>query len=322
MTFTNSDPNVGPDLTRLCSRAALEWILKPKPRGPVTPTPVAHVIDPGPIHEPSVTWLGHATALIAMGGEWIITDPVFAHRLGPTVARRAPVPLAPDLLPGVDRVMISHNHRDHLDAPSIRSLETLFQPHYIAPLGVDRDLEGMGVSPERITTLGWWDTHTCESGPEAITMVPAQHWSQRGLLDRNRSWWGGYVLEHHTYTLYFAGDSGYCDDFKAIGARFSNIDLGLIPIGAYDPTWFMSPQHMNPEEAGQVMLDVGAKRMIPIHWGTYKLTAEPLDEPPERLKAWGRTRGLEERLAIMPLGGRLTLNGMPSAHPPTARVGG
>lgn len=309
-TFSNTDPSATPSLSRLFNRATLDWLMTPGSKRSPQPTPVAEHIDPGPVSEPSVTWLGHASSLIALGGLRLITDPVLSPRLGPTVKRRAPVPIEPEALPDIDLVLISHNHRDHLDEPTIRRIEARFTPHYITPLGVDAYLTKWGVAPERVATLGWWEAirPTPERSDLQITLVPAQHWSQRGLLDRNTSLWGGFVLEHPTHTVYFAGDSGYCDDFKEIGARFPNIDTGLIPIGAYEPRWFMRQQHMNPEEAGQVMLDVGARRLIPIHWGTYKLTTEPFDEPPARLRAWGESNDIApERLAILPIGGRLTL---------------
>jgi L-ascorbate metabolism protein UlaG (beta-lactamase superfamily) len=207
-------------------------------------------------------------------------------------------------------VLISHNHRDHLDKPSVLALEAQGSPHYVVPLGVDRYLRAWGVPQARVTTLDWWQSCApLGDAPELrVSLVPAQHWSQRTPFDRNTSLWGGFVLQSPRRSVYFAGDSGYFEGFSMIGERFPGLDLALLPIGAYDPEWFMSPQHMNPEEAGRAMLELGAARMLSIHWGTYKLTDEPLDEPPARLEDWRAAQKIEpERILTLAAGGQVLL---------------
>jgi L-ascorbate metabolism protein UlaG (beta-lactamase superfamily) len=309
--FSNLDPNVHPRMGRTLRWAVVDRVAGRRRKSP----PTAHIPSQTPdsdllAADHSAVWLGHATALLRLGGLRLLTDPVFSDRLGPGVRRNIPPPLAAAALPPIHLVAISHNHRDHLDKPSLLAVERLHQPRYVVPLRVEDHLVAWGIPRDRITSLGWWDEASpLPDTPDLrVTCVPAQHWSQRGALDRNRSLWGGFVFRLDARSIYFAGDSGYFDGFKEIGRRCGNLDLGLIPIGAYDPEWFMSPQHMNPEEAGQAMLDARVQRMISIHWGTFKLTDEPLDEPPQRLAAWrDQHRVPEEQALVLPIGGGVAL---------------
>lgn len=189
-------------------------------------------------------------------------------------------------LPPIDIVLISHNHYDHLDKASIKALKAnqADRPlHYYVPLGHKVWFSKLGV--DRVTELDWWDSVTL--GVVTVHAVPVQHWSARGAFDRNKSLWAGFFVDSPSLRTLFVGDSGYSDDFKSIARRLGSVDLALVPIGAYDPRWFMKSAHMNPEEALQAARDVGAKRAIGMHWGTFPLTDEPMAEPGERADATG-----------------------------------
>jgi N-acyl-phosphatidylethanolamine-hydrolysing phospholipase D len=235
----------------------------------------------------SVTWIGHATVLVQMGGLNILTDPHFSERtfavqfIGPKRKVRLPVALAE--LPRIDLVVVSHNHYDHLDTDTVKALQSQAggPPLFAAPLGIDLWLKDQGVT--NIERFDWWEKKSL-LGVE-VNFVPAQHWSSRTPFDRNASLWGGWVIKEKPVpdnkgkAMYFAGDTGYSKDFLDIGERMGEIDIGLIPVGAYEPRWFMKDQHVNPEEAGKIHQDVKAKWSMGIHWGTFELTDEPLDKP-------------------------------------------
>jgi L-ascorbate metabolism protein UlaG (beta-lactamase superfamily) len=307
--FENLDPSVRPEVGRALKWAVVDKLAGRRRSAPKrAPVEVAQDARVG-VQAEEAAWLGHSTAWISMGGVCAVTDPVFAPRLGGFIGRNVPLVVGPEAMPKVDLVLLSHNHRDHLDEPSVRALEQRFKPRYLVPTGVERYLKGWGIDPARITSLGWWEA--CDPVPGSslrVTLVPAQHWSQRLPWDRNQTLWGGYVLQADGRSAYFAGDSGYFDGFQEIGRRFPKLDLAFMPIGAYEPEWFMAPQHMNPDDAGRAFLELGAARMVAIHWGTYKLTDEALDEPPQRLEDWrSRQRVEPERVLVLPVGGRLSL---------------
>ena len=235
----------------------------------------------------AVTYIGHATVLIQISGINVMTDPHFSQRAFPVQfagpRRWQPPGIALSDLPRIDVVLISHNHYDHLDKASVVALnrQTGGAPLFLVPLGIDRWMRSIGI--ESSQALDWWQLH--EVGDLQITFVPAQHWSRRTLSDRNETLWGGYVGrtaktgQAAGRSFYFAGDTGYGPDFVAIGERFGEIELALIPIGAYEPRWFMSDQHVNPDEAVRIHRDIKAHRSVGIHWGTFPLTDEPLDQP-------------------------------------------
>jgi L-ascorbate metabolism protein UlaG (beta-lactamase superfamily) len=240
-----------------------------------------------------VTFIGHATFLIQTSAGNIITDPVFAHRAGPfgwAGPRRVRQPgIRFDDLPPIAYVLLSHNHYDHCDLETLRALEHRDHPRVVTLQGNATLLRSSGVT--RITELDWWQRMPAESEIE-ITATQAQHFSARTPFDRNRALWGGFVITIGEQQIYFAGDSGYGPHFLEIGRRFPRIDLALIPIGAYEPRWFMKDIHMNPEEAVQAHLDLGAVRSVGMHFGTFQLTSEGIDAPVLALHESCRARGV------------------------------
>lgn len=232
-----------------------------------------------------VTWIGHASFLASLSGASMLIDPVFSQRIASVIPRHGRAGLRLADLPALDALLITHNHYDHLDAPSVRALRRDLP--VFAPAGLGSWFRRLGFS--RVTEMLWWDR--AQLGPVAITFVPARHWSRRRIGDTNRSAWGGFVVEGREGTLYHAGDTGWFDGFAAIAERFPAIDLALLPIGAYAPAWFMEPHHMNPVQAVDALLTLRARAMVPMHWGAFQLTDEPLLEPIERLqRAWNARR--------------------------------
>ena len=240
-------------------------------------------VEPGKV---AVTFIGHSTFLLRTASMVLITDPVFTRRAGPLGRLFGPPRVRPPAvplrdLPGVDVVLLSHNHYDHLQPSSLRALRG---GSVVTALGVGRHVPDL---PRKVTELDWWQE--VRLGTATITAVPAQHFSARTPWDRNRTLWCGFVVEVDGVTLYFAGDSGYSLQFAEIGDRFPSIDVALLPIGAYEPRWFMQPMHMNPDEAVRAHLDTGARVSVGMHFGTFQLTDEAIDEPLRALDA-ARTR--------------------------------
>lgn len=229
-----------------------------------------------------LTWIGHATFLIQVAGINILTDPIFSDRASPVgflgPKRLVPPPLPLRDLPPIHLVLISHNHYDHLDRPTVQALGP--QTAFIVPLGLKKWFYQVGLP--RVTELDWWQATTF--GPLTITAVPTQHFSLRVPGDTNKSLWCGYVLTTPAGHIFFAGDTGYSPDFAEIGRRFGPIRLALLPIGGYRPRWFMRPMHLDPPEAVQVHLDLRAQQSAGMHWGTFRLTEEEPAEPPLYLR--------------------------------------
>jgi N-acyl-phosphatidylethanolamine-hydrolysing phospholipase D len=262
------------------------WGFQRLPFAPVA-FPVA-VNDPGFLAanrtRATLTWIGHSTFLVQAGGLNILTDPHFTGRASPLgwagPERLVQPGLALRDLPPLDVVLVSHNHYDHLDEGSVRELARLHpKAVFFAPLGLRRWLQRRYV--HNTVELDWWQTH--HGHMFGVTAVPAQHFSGRSATDRNRTLWCGFVVEVAGKKIYFAGDTGYSKDFADIGKRFAPIDLALVPIGAYEPRWFMRAMHVNPEEAVRIHRDIGARLSVAMHWGTFRLTEEALDEPPKHL---------------------------------------
>ena len=227
---------------------------------------------------PQLTWIGHASFLLTLGGKRILVDPVFRGRLGP-IARLAPPGLAIDALPPIDVVLVTHNHRDHLDAWSLERLGAV--PQYVVPLGNGDLLRSLGA--EKVIELDWWQA--ADIGPLEVTLVPARHWSMRTPWDRNDALWGGFVIRASEGTAYHSGDTAFFDGFAEIARRLGRIDWAMLPIGAYDPQWFMESQHMNPEQAVEAARILDTRHLVAMHWGTFRLTDEPIAEPPVRARA-------------------------------------
>ena len=233
-----------------------------------------------------VIWVGQSTLLVNHAGVNVLTDPVFADRASPFrfagPKRISKLPFKVSDLPPIDVVVISHNHYDHLDKGAIIDLSRL-QPdvQFYVPLGLKRVLESWGA--KNVTEMDWWEE--VMHGELRITATPVKHWSSRSPFDRNKSLWAGYYISWDDFSFYFAGDTGYSDDFVETRKRLGAPDLAAIPIGAYEPRDFMKDAHINPEEAVQILKDVGAAKAVPVHWGTFKLTLEPMAEPPARLRA-------------------------------------
>jgi L-ascorbate metabolism protein UlaG (beta-lactamase superfamily) len=280
---------------------------------PTVAPDLALLATPPPPGEPArVTWLGHATFLVQLDGVSILTDPALLPSLFGGVRRNVPPGVAIDRLPRIDAVLVSHSHYDHLDLPT---LEGVGAP-IVAGLGLERWFRERRLFA---TELGWWSTTAV--GRVRVTFVPAQHWSKRGLVDTNRTLWGGFVIEGSRATVYHSGDTAWFDGFKEIGARFPRIDAALLPIGAYDPAWFMGPQHLDPEHALRAFGDLGARTLVAMHWGTFKIADEPLDEPPVRLEAERRRLGLPREAVRVPAVGETLLVARDLAPPGAAAPG-
>jgi L-ascorbate metabolism protein UlaG (beta-lactamase superfamily) len=241
-----------------------------------TPMPPPRPVGPDRI---AVTFIGHSSFLIQIGGRCVLVDPIWSERCspvafaGPRRARRPGQRL--EALPAVDLLLVSHNHYDHLDLPTLRKVWKRWAPPTATGLGNARHLTKADIRDA--VELDWWQS--VELAGARVTYVPAQHFSARTLRDRNRSLWGGFVIEAAGAVVYFAGDSGYSPYFAQIGRRFSRIDLALLPIGAYEPRWFMRQHHVDPEEAVRAHRDLGARRSLGMHFGTFQLTDEAIDAP-------------------------------------------
>lgn len=258
-----------------------------------TPGDLPHVAA----DQAGVTWVGHATYLLRIGGLNVLTDPVWSTRIPGRIRRITPVGLSWKQLPRVDAVVISHNHYDHLDAATIRRLPR--NTPVLVPAGLRRWFRRRGFT--RVAELDWWES--AELNGVEFEFVPAHHWSRRTLFDTCRTLWGGWVISTPAAKVYFAGDTGYGHWFSEIGRHHPAIDLALMPVGAYEPAWFMRSVHVNPAEAVRACEDLGARRMATMHWGTFVLSQEQLLAPlREAEAAWQNTGRSREDLWTLALG--------------------
>lgn len=248
----------------------------------------------------AATWVGQCTFVVQDGPDVFVTDPHWGARaLVPPRLSPPGVPLA--AIPPHATVLLSHAHYDHLDAGTVRALRHLL---WIAPLGHRAWLRRQGV--ERVEELDWWQE--LRLGRFTITCVPAQHWSNRVDLPRNAALWSGWLVDSGERRVYFSGDSGYFHGFAEIGRRFPAIDLALLPIGSWEPRWFMRYQHMNPGDALRAFAELGAAHMAGMHWGTFDLTDEPVDLAPKVLAdEFAAGGGDPARVHVLAVGGRFAL---------------
>lgn len=267
--------------------------------------------------EPLITWIGHATFLIKLSEMTILTDPVFGH-ISPLFKRLTPPAIALENLPRIDVILISHNHWDHMHAGSLKALLKRYpKVQVLVPQG-DRDWfikQGF----KNVRECIWWEQfYGNQSRSIKFSFLPAYHWSQRGLFDRNRSLWGSWMIESSQGTIYFAGDTAYSKHFKAIGKEFPHIDIALMPIAPCEPHEWMKFSHVNAEEAGQGFLELGARHFIPMHWGTYYFGTDHPLAPLERLNTWWQrelTLPFDKQLHFMKMGQPFLLSQATTTQP-------
>lgn len=304
---------VGPGLREGTAKPVLrEFLFGGKRRVPVAPLPAldprarwAAPVDTGL----RATWLGHSTVLIEIEGFRVLTDPVWGLRASPSrllgPKRFQPVPVEIEALGELDAVIVSHDHYDHLDAPSIRALAARDLPFFTS-LGVGAHLEAYGVNPERVTELDWWESATIHKGrPGAerqrelrITAGPSQHFSGRGLKDRNKTLWSSFTITGEHKRVFFSGDTGLTEDYEAIRARLGPFDLVMLEVGAFHPAW--GHIHLGPDNALAALELLGGAPLLPVHWGTFNLALHSWDQPVERLLELAPQRDL--RLVMPRLG--------------------
>ena len=232
------------------------------------------------------TWLGHSTVLVEIDGLRVLTDPVWGPRASPLVLagpkRFQPVPVALSAMPPVDLVIISHDHYDHLDYPTIRALAKADVP-FVTSLGVGAHLEAWGVAPERITELDWWESHELPKGGLTVSAAPSQHFSGRTLRSRNATLWSSFAMRGARHAVFFSGDTGLTTEYQAIRARLGPFDLVMLEVGGLHPSW--GDMHLGPQNALKALALLGGGAFLPVHWGTFSLAMHAWDEPAETLLA-------------------------------------
>ena len=240
------------------------------------------------------TWLGHSTVLIEIDGLRVLTDPVWGPRASPSrfvgPKRFQPVPVPLRALPPVDVVLVSHDHYDHLDYPTIRELARRDVP-FVTSLGVGSHLEAWGVPPQRITELDWWESHSLPNADLTVTAAPSQHFSGRTLHDRNATLWSSLVIRSRRHAVFFSGDTGLTTEYSAIRERLGPFDLVMLEVGAFHPAW--GDIHLGPENALEALALLGGGPFLPIHWGTFSLALHDWDQPAEVLLALGPKKGVQ-----------------------------
>jgi L-ascorbate metabolism protein UlaG (beta-lactamase superfamily) len=282
--------------------SAKEFLMGGERRVPEVPLPS---VDPRPFWSRApasglrATWLGHSTVLLEMDGHRVLTDPVWGKRASPFAflgpKRFQPVPLKLRQMPEVDVVVISHDHYDHLDYPTIRALARHSAVPFVTSLGVGAHLQAWGVAAQRITELDWWETHRVPGTGLSITAAPSQHFSGRGLKDRNATLWSSMVVRSERHAVFFSGDTGLTTEYTAIRDRLGPFDLVMLEVGAFHPAW--GDIHLGPLNALKAHALLGGGAFLPVHWGTFSLAMHAWDEPAETLLASAAV----PELLLMPL---------------------
>lgn len=295
--------NVGPSVTGSMAPILADFFFGGKRRTPRTALPVENpvsTLETRPASGFRVTWFGHSTVLLEMDGVRILTDPHFGRRASPFFftgrTRFHPPPAKIDELPPLDLILLSHDHYDHLNTPSIREIAKLKIP-FVTSLGVGVRLEKLGVAPELITELDWWESHDVR-GLVTITATPAQHFSGRGIADRNVTLWSSWVLKSANHNLFFSADTGLTGELGEIGRRLGPFDLTMLEIGAWNAAW--SHIHLGPANAMEAFTMLGGGTLMPIHWSTFDLALHRWDEPAETLIGLAEQTGA--RVLTPPLG--------------------
>ena len=272
--------------------------------------PPIHPIRADALHPPPealrITWLGHASLLAQWPDRTVLTDPMLSRRASPLSfagpERLADCPIRVRDLPPIDVVLLSHDHYDHLDRPTVEALRDHSDPLFLTPLGVADHLRRWGLG--RAVAADWWQY--AEVDGWRFHCTPAQHFSGRGLFDRNTTLWASWYVEPVSHPaaprFFFGGDSAYANHFAAVREHLGTPDVAALPIGAVQPRWLMGPVHMSPKEAAQAFRDLGARHFIPIHWGTFDLAGEPVQWPAEQIRDHARTSGFTDRLHVLDIG--------------------
>jgi L-ascorbate metabolism protein UlaG (beta-lactamase superfamily) len=284
------DPNASmPSLT--------DFLCGGERRTPSGPLPSVNPLEPWratPASGLRATWLGHSTVLIEIDGVRVLTDPVWGPRASPSTLagpkRFQPVPVPLKSMPPIDVVIVSHDHYDHLDYPTIRELAKRKVP-FVTSLGVGAHLEAWGVDPALITELDWWESHSFPRGGLSITAAPSQHFSGRGLKDRNATLWSSIVLRSQQHAVFFSGDTGLTGEYQLIRERLGPFDLVMLEIGAYHPAW--GDIHLGPQNALKALSLLGNGVFLPVHWGTFSLAMHAWDQPAEELLLLSEKSGVQ-----------------------------
>jgi N-acyl-phosphatidylethanolamine-hydrolysing phospholipase D len=320
-----SNPDASPALQKHWRQWAAFWW---RMNGPRPPRASHALAQHHPVAEPealrlfralqatdTLTWLGHSSFLIRLDGKVVLTDPYLTEYASPIVGagprRYAGPGMSVERLPQIDLLVISHNHYDHLDRRTLARLPGRERIPVVVPSGVGRSLRDLGF--KEVREIAWGETTEVDS--LTVTAVPAIHFSGRGLFDRNKSLWAGFIVSRSNAKVYFAGDTAYHPSvFKRIRQDFGRMDVALVPIGGYEPRNLMRDVHVNPEEAIAIAQDVGAKTLVAMHWGTIRMTTEPPGEPPLRFRAAGKAAGYDDdALWAMRIGETRRLSQSPDA---------